>query len=64
VKHTLPLLMACGARLPDRLEWLREAMVEYVTEELGHQEWILNDLRACGADAEQCATASPTSRPS
>ncbi len=59
VKHTLPLLMACGARLPERLEWLREAMVEYVTEELGHQEWILNDLRACGADAEQVRHGKP-----
>jgi acyl-CoA synthetase (AMP-forming)/AMP-acid ligase II/pyrroloquinoline quinone (PQQ) biosynthesis protein C len=59
VKHTLPLLMAFGARLPERLEWLREAMVEYVTEELGHQEWILNDLRACGADAEQVRNGKP-----
>jgi len=24
VKHTVPLLMACGARLPDRQEWLRK----------------------------------------
>ena len=48
-----------GARLPERLEWLREAMVEYVTEELGHQEWILNDLRACGADAEQVRNGRP-----
>ena len=59
VKHTLPLLMACGARLPERLEWLRQALVEYVTEELGHQEWILNDLRACGADAEQVRNGKP-----
>jgi thiaminase len=59
VKHTLPLLMACGAKLPERLEWLRQEMVEYVTEELGHQEWILNDLRACGADAEQVRNGRP-----
>jgi acyl-CoA synthetase (AMP-forming)/AMP-acid ligase II/thiaminase len=59
VKHTLPLLMACGARLPERLEWLRQAMVEYVTEELGHQEWILDDLRVCGADAEQVRRGRP-----
>jgi acyl-CoA synthetase (AMP-forming)/AMP-acid ligase II/thiaminase len=59
VKHTLPLLMACGARLPERLEWLRQKMVEYVTEELGHQEWILSDLRACGADAEQVRNGRP-----
>src|SRR5574343_951818 len=52
VKHTVPLLMACGARLPERLEWLREAIAEYIEEEYGHQEWILNDIRACGADAE------------
>lgn len=52
VKHTVPLLMACGARLPARLEWLRAAVAEYVTEETGHQEWILDDLAACGADAD------------
>ena len=28
VRHTVPLLMACGARLPDRLDWLRTAVVE------------------------------------
>ena len=27
VKHTVPLLMACGARIPERLEWLRAALV-------------------------------------
>lgn len=59
VKHTLPLLMACAARLPERLEWLRQAMVEYVSEELGHQEWILNDLRACGANAEEVRHGQP-----
>lgn len=52
VKHTLPLLMACGARLPERLEWLRAAMGHYIEEETGHQEWILDDIKACGADAE------------
>ena len=59
VKHTTPLLMACGARLPERLEWLREASAEYIEEELGHQEWILNDIRACGGDAEAVRQAQP-----
>jgi pyrroloquinoline quinone (PQQ) biosynthesis protein C len=59
VKHTLPLLMACGARLPERLEWLRDSMTEYVKEETGHQEWILNDIRACGGDAEAVRRAQP-----
>lgn len=60
VKHTLPLLMACGARLPERLEWLREAMAEYIEEETGHQEWILDDLRACGCDAEDVRNGVPS----
>ncbi len=59
VKHTVPLLMACGARLPERLEWLREAIAEYIEEETGHQEWILNDIRACGGDAEAVRNGEP-----
>jgi len=52
VKHTVPLLMACGSRLPESYEWLREAVAEYIEEEVGHQEWILNDINACGEDAK------------
>ena len=57
VRHTVPLLMACGARIPARLEWLRAAIGEYIIEEQGHHEWILSDIRAAGGDAdavEQC----------
>ena len=28
VRHTVPLMMACGARLPLRLEWLRGTVCE------------------------------------
>jgi hypothetical protein len=59
VRHTVPLLMACGARLPRRLEWLRQAVVHYVQEEVGHEEWILNDIRACGADADAVREGEP-----
>ncbi|EAU55635.1 TenA family transcriptional regulator [Mariprofundus ferrooxydans] len=59
VKHTIPLLMATGGRLPERLEWLREAIGEYIEEEMGHQEWILNDIAACGADKEAVRHAMP-----
>jgi len=59
VKHTTPLLMACGGRLPERYEWLREGMAEYIEEELGHQEWILNDITACGGDAEAVRRGKP-----
>jgi pyrroloquinoline quinone (PQQ) biosynthesis protein C len=59
VKHTTPLLMACGARLSGDKEWLREAIAHYIEEEIGHQEWILNDIKACGADAEAVRHGRP-----
>lgn len=59
VSHTVPLMMACAARLPRRLEWLRPALVEYINEEQGHELWILNDLGACGADVDAVRRAQP-----
>jgi pyrroloquinoline quinone (PQQ) biosynthesis protein C len=59
VKHTVPLMMACGARLPERLEWLRGALTEYIDEEYGHHEWILDDISACGGDADQVRASRP-----
>jgi len=52
VRHTVPLLQACKAALPARHAWLNDAMDEYIEEEQGHDLWILDDLRACGADSE------------
>ncbi|OZG71028.1 biliverdin-producing heme oxygenase [Hahella sp. CCB-MM4] len=59
VKHTLPLLMSCGGRLGGEYEWLREAVAEYIEEETGHQEWILSDIAATGADAEAVRHGRP-----
>jgi thiaminase len=59
VKHTTPLLMAVGARIPSKKEWLRDAIAHYIEEELGHQEWILNDISACGFDAEIVRNGQP-----
>ena len=60
VKHTVPLLMACGSRLPPRLEWLREAVGEYIEEETGHQQWILNDIEAAGGDPSATLDGEPS----
>ncbi len=58
VKHTTPLLMACGGRLPGKYEWLRTAIGEYIEEEMGHQEWVLNDIEVCGGDKEAVRASS------
>jgi pyrroloquinoline quinone (PQQ) biosynthesis protein C len=60
VKHTVPLLMACGARLPERLEWLRRGVAEYIEEEYGHEQWILADLAAAGFDAAVARDGAPS----
>ena len=59
VKHTIPLLMLTGARLDERYEWLRVAIGEYIEEEMGHQEWVLNDIKACGFDQEAVRNGRP-----
>ena len=60
VKHTVPLLMAVGYRLPERCGWLRPSVAQYIEEELGHEQWILNDLAACGFDAEAVRDSAPS----
>ena len=59
VRHTTPLLMAVGGRLPERLAWLRRPVAEYIEEEIGHEEWILNDIAAAGGDAEAARHSRP-----
>jgi len=59
VRHTVPLLMAVGARVPDRHAWLREAILHYLEEEAGHDEWILNDIERAGGDRAAAAASQP-----
>jgi pyrroloquinoline quinone (PQQ) biosynthesis protein C len=60
VKHTVPLLMACGGRLSEEYEWLRTGLGEYIEEEMGHQEWVLNDIAASGFDKEAVRASTPS----
>ena len=50
VKHTVPLMQAAKAGLDDRRQFFRDALDDYIAEETGHEEWILNDIRRCGGD--------------
>jgi len=59
VKHTVPLMMMCGARLSDERDWLRGAIARYIAEEAGHEAWILNDIAAMGGDPEAVRTSAP-----
>lgn len=60
VSQTVPLLMACGARLPREAEWLRAAVVHYIDDEYGHEQWILNDIEASGGSADAVREGGPS----
>lgn len=60
VRHTVPLLMAVGSRLPARLNWLRKEIIHYTQEEEGHEQWILKDIAAAGGDASAAERSLPS----
>ncbi len=59
VRHTVPLLMATGACLPDRHADLRNEILHYLEEETGHEQWILNDIANAGGDRAAAAASPP-----
>lgn len=62
VSHTVPLMRAFKARIPVGREWLAPALDEYIEEEQGHDEWILDDIQACGdrSDVRNSRPGVPT----
>lgn len=58
VSHTVPLMQETRARVGDRPDLLA-ALDEYIAEETGHEEWILNDIAAAGGDAAQARASQP-----
>ena len=64
VKHTVPLLMACGARLPERHEWLRGAIAEYIGKSLATRNGSSTTSPPAVPTPRRCATASRRCRPS
>lgn len=59
VSHTVRFLMSMGARLPEDKKALHHAIAEYIEEEIGHEEWILNDIEAAGGDKEAARRSTP-----
>lgn len=59
VRHTVRYMMAMGVRIPEEKKWLHDAISEYIEEEKGHEEWILNDIQAAGGDKEMARNATP-----
>lgn len=60
VKHTTSLMRAVKAKLPLDATVFHAAIDEYIEEEEGHEEWILNDIRNCGGDSEAVRHGQPS----
>ena len=58
VKHTFPLLDSAAARTKDVS--YQKALLAYMNEERGHDEWILDDIRAIGGDSEAVRNGRPS----
>jgi pyrroloquinoline quinone (PQQ) biosynthesis protein C len=58
VKHTVPLLALATARCGPDYPLYQSALIEYIVEERGHEEWILDDIYALGGDAEAVRQAT------
>ncbi len=59
VRHTVPLMQAARERLDPAHHRFAEALDEYITEETGHEQWILNDIRHAGGDAAAVKNGQP-----
>jgi acyl-CoA synthetase (AMP-forming)/AMP-acid ligase II len=58
VRHTVPLMREARARLGHRPD-LVTALDDYIAEETGHEEWILNDIAAAGGNAALARSSAP-----
>lgn len=59
VKHTVPLMQAAVAALRPHQMWMKPALDEYIAEERGHEQWILEDIAAAGGDAAAVRSGMP-----
>jgi pyrroloquinoline quinone (PQQ) biosynthesis protein C len=57
VRHTCPLLRRAAERTDDQR--YRSALFEYIEEEEGHDQWILEDIAALGGDPSAAMRRGP-----
>lgn len=60
VRHTVPLMREARAALAERGNpMLVEALDNYIVEETGHEEWILDDIETAGGDRDAASRSDP-----
>jgi hypothetical protein len=59
VKHTAPLMGLAASRCGAGERIYQSELFDYLAEERGHEEWILDDINALGGDSEAVRGGSP-----
>lgn len=59
VKCTAPLLALAVSRCSPDDKRYQSALFEYINEERGHEEWILEDIEALGGDPDSVRQSAP-----
>jgi pyrroloquinoline quinone (PQQ) biosynthesis protein C len=59
VWHFNPVTAAAASRIGDEHRQVRYFLYRHMHEEKGHEEWVLNDLRAVGVSADACLSHAP-----
>lgn len=54
-----PVCAVAASRMPDSLRQVRHYLYEHMHEEMGHEEWVMNDLQAIGVDAATTRAHGP-----
>jgi pyrroloquinoline quinone (PQQ) biosynthesis protein C len=59
VRYTCPLLELALSRCGAEDDHYRNGLLQYIEEETGHEEWILDDIEAFGGSAAAVRDATP-----
>jgi hypothetical protein len=62
VWHFCPIMAASASRLDDRFRQVRYELYERISEERGHEAWVLEDIEVVGGDVPG-ARSNPPSAP-
>ncbi len=60
VRHFCPIIAAAASRCDDTYRTVRMELYERIEEEKGHEEWVLDDIRAMGGDIDAARTQPPS----
>jgi len=60
VWHFCPIMCAAASRCDESLRAVRYELYERVEEEKGHEQWVLDDIRAMGGDVDAARSRPPS----